>query len=350
MAQDKMYYSEVGASEYLRLALGLMVKYKSVATPINYTVWYEYVSGTNIVLKNLIDDFIEKNTVFTSELLQKVFIQHVNGGIDGITNHSIMAAIERVVSMVSEHIGETSEREKNLENCADLLNDNLDVSNIKNIVSTIIKETKAVISSGEYLENGIAKANKEIVSLRKQLAESEADAQTDALTGLSNRRAMDIVLNKHIGFARESNKGLCVMMADIDHFKKVNDTYGHLVGDNVLKIFASTLTDFVKGRDKVIRYGGEEFLIILPETPLKGAQMLAEKIRSTLENKNWERKETGTNMGKITISIGISKYKDSESLEAFVKRADQALYASKNNGRNQVTTDEQLLSGNSYRL
>nr|NJM02679.1 GGDEF domain-containing protein [Desulfobacula sp.] len=133
-----------------------------------------------------------------------------------------------------------------------------------------------------------------------------------------------------------------IIMVDIDHFKKVNDTYGHLVGDSLLKSIANLLKSHLRKNDIASRYGGEEFLILLPETGIDGATAAAEKIRETLSTKEWKLKETGESMGKITVSMGIGLYKLNEPEEALIKRADDALYLAKSKGRNRIMTQDEI--------
>ncbi|MEQ1790285.1 MAG: GGDEF domain-containing protein [Rickettsiales bacterium] len=129
-------------------------------------------------------------------------------------------------------------------------------------------------------------------------------------------------------------------MIDVDNFKMFNDKFGHLLGDEVLKIVARTLTDTLKGRDVVARFGGEEFVVFLPETPIEGAMRVAEMIRAGIAGKGLKRKDTGETFGSITVSLGVSRFRhDDDTLLTLIKRADEALYSSKNNGRNQVTKE-----------
>ncbi|MBU2454234.1 MAG: GGDEF domain-containing protein, partial [Proteobacteria bacterium] len=134
-----------------------------------------------------------------------------------------------------------------------------------------------------------------------------------------------------------------IIMVDIDHFKRVNDTFGHLVGDSLLKSIAHLLKEYLRKNDIAARYGGEEFLILLPETGIEGAKAVGQKIRKALSTKEWKLKESGESMGKITVSMGIALYKLNEPEEALIKRADDALYLAKNKGRDQIATQEELL-------
>lgn len=159
----------------------------------------------------------------------------------------------------------------------------------------------------------------------------------DGLTGVRNRRYFDLMVLKEFQKCRESESPLTLMMLDIDHFKSLNDEYGHLCGDECLRAIASVINDTVKWpTDGVARYGGEEFVVLLPETQLEGAKLLAEKIRSRVESKVWD---IGGQKLNATISIGIAaldKVADKDSPDQLLALADEALYKAKGGGRNQV--------------
>jgi two-component system cell cycle response regulator len=161
-------------------------------------------------------------------------------------------------------------------------------------------------------------------------------AVTDALTGLNNRRYLDSHLS--VLFKRSITRGrpLSVLITDIDRFKAVNDTYGHDAGDQVLKEFASRIRSTVRGADLACRYGGEEFVVVMPDTPADVAAGIAERLRAAVENIPFVLRGTGQTL-KVTASFGISSRIDAvESADQLFKQADLALYAAKNSGRNRV--------------
>lgn len=155
---------------------------------------------------------------------------------------------------------------------------------------------------------------------------------TDPLTGLGNRRHLDERLQVEVNRARRYGNSLCVVMTDLDHFKGINDTYGHRAGDLVLQAFANVLQEAVRATDFVARFGGEEFILVLPETTLQGAMQLAERIRTTLEKSDFPDIQRD-----ITASFGVTSVKEGDVMEEIFLRADRALYCSKENGRNRVT-------------
>ena len=169
-------------------------------------------------------------------------------------------------------------------------------------------------------------------------AEGEAEemsrmAITDPLTRIMNRRGITVGLLDAMAQAERYRTPLTVAMADIDHFKEVNDTHGHKAGDRVLKDVAAILSDALRMPDKVGRYGGEEFLMILPHTSLTQGRKIADRIRTSVSK--WDF-DLGAKKIRLTISIGLCQFKSGEDLEQFLSHADKALYEAKKGGRNLV--------------
>ncbi|MBK7996954.1 MAG: GGDEF domain-containing protein [Blastocatellia bacterium] len=163
-------------------------------------------------------------------------------------------------------------------------------------------------------------------------------ATRDPLTGLSNRNYFRNELKKFVSLSARYNRALSVIMLDIDFFKKINDTYGHDVGDNVLKSVAEILMRHVRTHDVAARFGGEEFVMLLPETSLGGAVVVAERIRTAVENVDFNSAGCRHN---VTISIGVAEYLgDGTDVEEVIKKADEALYKAKSSGRNRVCMSE----------
>lgn len=168
-------------------------------------------------------------------------------------------------------------------------------------------------------------------------------ATLDALTGLNNRHQFALRLNEVVAGAKRQNTPLCCIMTDIDYFKKVNDTYGHAVGDCVLKNVAKIIKKELRENDIPSRYGGEEFAILLPYTTLTEAQLVAQRLRKTVEKKKINIEEYGIEGVKeisVTISIGVSQYKKNQECEELYQNADKGLYLAKEGGRNRVIVFE----------
>lgn len=175
---------------------------------------------------------------------------------------------------------------------------------------------------------------RELESKQKELLEANVQLQklasTDGLTGLKNRRSLEEDLASNVALFTKSLQPLSLLLLDIDHFKKINDTYGHLTGDRVLQGLGLILKDESREGDIAARYGGEEFAFILPNTDQAGAQKIAERIRLRVESAGWTNQP-------VTISIGVATLIIGDTVSTLQSRADRALYTSKNHGRNQVT-------------
>ncbi|MEJ5173303.1 MAG: GGDEF domain-containing protein [Hydrogenothermaceae bacterium] len=169
-----------------------------------------------------------------------------------------------------------------------------------------------------------------IYQILKMKAIAEKNAITDKLTGAFNRMAIEPIINAELDRSKRNNKPISLIIFDIDFFKKINDRYGHDKGDYVLKNVTEIIKRSIRKSDYLIRWGGEEFLLILPETDIDGAKKLAEKLRTAVENYSFK------DVGQVTISLGITQMKTVEPLDNAIKRADEALYTAKNRGRNRV--------------
>jgi len=173
----------------------------------------------------------------------------------------------------------------------------------------------------------------DITEIKEKSNLLEYQASHDTLTGLFNRNKFNSLLGKEIRRSSRYRNNLSLILFDIDFFKIVNDEYGHQIGDEVLKEIAKLITQNVREHDTIVRWGGEEFLLLLPETDLKGASIVAEKIRITIYKQSLTKFKLN-----ITASFGVSILKDDDTEESFISRSDEALYEAKETGRNKVVT------------
>lgn len=198
------------------------------------------------------------------------------------------------------------------------------------------------VLTADTKESGLADMNRELfLQLQKVMKENEElkgenkilkkNIRIDPLTQLYNRQFMDEYLKEEINRSERYCQSFSMLIVDIDHFKKVNDTFGHQAGDAVLRKVANMLKQHLRNCDLVFRYGGEEFLIALPSTNLSGAYITANKIRKVFEGEFFDAIQSN-----ITVSIGVSERKSHESLDQLIYNVDMALYTAKKNGRNQV--------------
>ncbi|MBD8526204.1 GGDEF domain-containing protein [Pseudomarimonas arenosa] len=173
------------------------------------------------------------------------------------------------------------------------------------------------------------------LGLLLNLLSARWDAAHDPMTGLSNRRSTQQRLQAELTRSQRSRQPLSVILLDIDHFKRINDSYGHDVGDEVIRAMAALLKSVVRGGDDAGRWGGEEFIVLLPEVTAEAACGVAERIRRQSEALCVEYAEAEAPV-RFTVSLGVAEWQPSESIEQLVKRADEALYQAKSEGRNRV--------------
>ncbi len=334
------------AGEYLRLALTYIAKYNLPANPVNYTVWYEYVAGKNMKLKKAIDASLDAAKPISAGNVEILYQKYVADG-DRIVISRLLTKIALMLKDITGHVleteGDLAGHGKNLGELADQISKAHDYNEIKDVVDQMIVETKELVDSGKRLQKRMKISSEDLKQLQQDLEKSQQEAQTDVLTSLLNKRGFEKRFELERIRAKQNEIPFSLIMVDIDHFKKVNDSFGHLVGDSLLKSIANLLKSHLRKNDIASRYGGEEFLILLPETGIQGAKAAAQKIRDTLATKEWKLKETGKPMGKITVSMGIALYKLNEPEEALIKRVDDALYLAKNRGRDQIVTQDELM-------
>ncbi|MFZ9416581.1 MAG: GGDEF domain-containing protein, partial [Alphaproteobacteria bacterium] len=208
----------------------------------------------------------------------------------------------------------------------------------------LLVETKRMVEGTRGLDADLRGASREVQALRNDLEEARRQAMSDPLTSVANRKAFDERLAREMAAASASGSDLALLLLDIDHFKRFNDSFGHVIGDEALKLVAQTLVAGVKGRDMVARYGGEEFAVILPATSLVHALGLANGLGAAVKGRRMLLKSTGRDLGRITVSLGVACYRPGESASDLVRRADAALYAAKDRGRD-MACDEGVLEG-----
>ena len=248
----------------------------------------------------------------------------------------VAMAVSEIAGMLGAVKSASNEYGGTLENVTDKIESAETLEDLSLVVSSLVQDTKKMVEKNLELELQLVNSSNQVSELRKNLDNVKKEAMTDGLTGLYNRKAFDKQIRDCIEEAADVGAPLVVMMLDIDHFKQFNDTFGHQVGDQVLRLVARTLIDNLKGRDVAARYGGEEFSIILPETSLASGLKVAEQLRRMVETKEVVNKSSHETLGRITLSIGVAEYKGGESISDFIERADAALYSAKRSGRNRV--------------
>jgi len=323
----------------VRLVLPRMAKYGIPISPKNYTTWYYYVSGKDKELQETIDSIIERKESFsekTNEMLyQRFFVSKYENTLNEI-RENLQETLLVIVGELTEISGQTKKYESTALKSVDKLNEKMSVQFIKAVLDEVIVATREIRTSGEMTQQRLKDTTETMKVLQEEFKQAKTELLIDFLTGVLNRKGFDETLTR---ITRETSDLLSLLIIDIDHFKKFNDVYGHIVGDEVLRFVAKNIQKLVRGNDYIARFGGEEFTVILPKTPLLGAMTVAESIRASFAHLKLERKAKSEQLGTITVSIGVAQYRPGESTETLINRADQALYFAKNAGRNRVATE-----------
>lgn len=312
------------------------------AVPQNFTIWYEYLSEENPAIKEVVNRLISENGKFSDAVAKKIFNEFFSHEKESKeireTNRLVQQSMEAVLRELQSSTSGLSEYGDSLEDFAGKAG-GLSLPDLQKTVKKIVQETKTVSEQSKHLNESLKNASQEIEDLKERLEQVENENLTDPLTGIANRKKFDKVLFENAVESARKEQSLCLVMSDIDHFKKFNDEHGHLFGDQVLKLVAHTLDTGVNEGGTAARYGGEEFGIILPNTSLQSAVRLANELRERVSTKKIVKRTTGDDVGRITMSFGVAQFSANEDLETLVARADEALYSAKEAGRNQVKVD-----------
>ena len=327
------------SAELLRLALPMLSRHPAGFTPISYALWYEYAAGTNPALKADLDKLLDSGEKLDDTRCWTLYEKHISRR-DDASSMRLRNELERMMQHLTTAAAATGEQAEefgaSLDGFGKQLGPDADPELLKKAVNAMLEKTEQMTLRTRALETQLRESSLEVEYLRSELVRAKGEALTDPLTGIANRRGF---MNS-IELARASHEdGLastCLIAIDIDHFKQCNDTYGHLFGDKVIRNLAHILKRLIKGQDVAARMGGEEFLVFLPDTPIEGAHKLAEQIRTTVAAGRIISPISG-DVGRITISLGVTDYSPDETVDDYVSRADQALYASKSAGRDRVT-------------
>lgn len=334
------------AARYSAAAMRLMEERQVPATPENFSVWYAHASGRNPELSKALDAAAPAGQPVPSSIISDIHDRYLGGEAAGDAmveaGESLSGVAEDLMKMVSQANDDVAVFSDALANSAGSLAGVTDPTAVGRIVKALAENTQHMIGQNAALQYKLEDSSKEVATLKQNLESAQKEAMTDGLTGIPNRKCFDIALRRAVDQARKSSAPLCVVMTDIDHFKKFNDTHGHQTGDHVLRFVATMLQRSVKAKDTAARYGGEEFGVILPGTGLNAATAIAESVRSMVAGKHLRKKQTGAVIGNITLSLGVARYHDGEPAASFLKRADDGLYMAKRLGRNQVVDETQL--------
>lgn len=328
---------------FAEVALAQIKSLRQSAIPRNYEIWYVYATGINAALNNVVNETLKRNGRLSDadlDLIHETYLGRARSGdrIDKV-GARVINEIDSVVHQLRDALGMTAAFNAKVTSAKIKLAGSLDEQRLISIVEQLLQASQDAISTNRTLEENLQSSRAEIAQLQDSLDAIRAESFTDPLTGLSNRKYFDHALNGSLNDARINGQPLSLLMLDIDYFKSFNDNYGHLTGDQILRLVGMTLRQTIKGQDITARFGGEEFAVLLPNTCLEQAVTVADNLRRAIMAKELKKKSTGEILGRITVSIGVATLRNKDNPDTFVGRSDACLYAAKRNGRNRVISE-----------
>jgi diguanylate cyclase len=325
---------------FAEIALGQIKALHHPASPRNFEIWYHYATGYNTALNQAINAALQKKGALSEADLEDIYNTHIaaNRATERIDSFNARALdeIKQVLDMIDAAADTATDYSKDLAGTSERLAKADDRESLRTVLDHMIQSAKEMEINNKKLEARLAASRQEIEQLHENLQAVRTESLTDPLTTLSNRKFFDAALAKAIAAAKHNDEPLALLMSDIDHFKRFNDTFGHLTGDQVLRLVATSVKQNVKGQDIAARYGGEEFVVALPNTGLQSAIMVADHIRCAVMTKELVKRSTSERLGRITVSIGIAVLHPHDTAQTLIERADTCLYAAKRNGRNRI--------------
>jgi diguanylate cyclase len=319
-----------------------LVSHALAPSAANYELWLTYRLSADAALCAAIDG-ARATATLTQPLCDALYERHCSHGrLSGQileANQSIARELADVVASLRSAGAQTRSYGETLSAAAALDATDIDPALFQSLVRELASATRAVTAQNQKLTEQIDRSAAEVETLQTALTHVSVAALTDGLTGIANRRHFETKLQQHVDDATRDGAPFCLILGDIDHFKRINDTWGHPVGDQVIRYVAKVLVKLTPAGGLAARYGGEEFAILLPGVTRTGAEAIADAARRVIGSQRLTKRSTGERIGVVTVSFGVVEFRASEGRATFVARADECLYAAKQNGRDRIVSD-----------
>ena len=316
------------------------------ATPRNYQVCYAYAARHNPSINQIIDDTVRRNGVLSDADLEKIcgkFICHTDiPDRVNMVGAQLAGETAQAVAAVDTATETTSACSEQLDSVKETLGTIKSRQPLGAVVAELIQSVATMQAVRKSLQLQLNSSQSKIRQLQNNLKAICEDSQRDPLTGLLNRKSFNFLLSKALDQSAKCAEPLCLILSDIDNFKAFNDRWGHITGDQVLCLIAKSLKNNFRSEDVVARFGGEEFTVVLPKTPLQTACKVADQLRRAVMSKAIVDRKSGLDMGRAMLSMGVACARRNDTAEALIERADACLFAAKRNGRNRVISEADL--------
>lgn len=316
---------------------GFLRAHRLDPTPVNYDLAYHYLGGNDPGLVTLVEAAIVRDGVLRADAAEQIS-QVASNQVSAELLEKLIDQAHQSMTLASSLVGQSRTDAKAYGSALDKGATALDKGGepASRALELMVELTRTMIGKTHDAELRLAEMGSRMESLQGDLAEAQAVAESDPLTGLANRRAFQARLARAMAQAVAEDTPLSVAFCDIDHFKSINDNHGHDTGDRILKMVADALAEGAGDDAFVGRFGGEEFLILFDGIMARRAAMRVDEIRDELSGRHLVSKTTGEPLGTVTFSAGIAQLLPGEADGDMLRRADEALYSAKNGGRNRV--------------
>jgi diguanylate cyclase len=313
---------------------------KLPASPRTYEIWYAYATGHYPTLNHAVDDLLARRGIVTGPTLEQLGSRLVSKGslaeqVETVGSR-VANQIGQVIAAIDTTLGSASACAQDFEQVNDTLAAARDRNALVAAVEKMARAARHLQDDRRRMEGQLSASRTEISQLRQELKTIRNASFTDPLTGLANRKSFEQSLETAMTAAAERGEPLSVIIADIDHFRQFNESFGHQTGDQVLRLVALEIRQALGERDIVARYGGEEFAVVLPNSRLDATQALANHVRRSIMSRDIVSRSTGRNLGRFTVSFGVAGMSARDNPERLVERAHVCLKEAKHSGRNRV--------------
>lgn len=336
-------------ADHASMAMWLMEEHEVEPNPFNYRLWFTYASDENKKLNQTINILLSNKRKFSTAICDDLYYQFFQS-LDEVTQIAnvttdIESQLVKLMSSLSNAGVETSQFGQALEGASEALKVYPGTEDgLRSIVNLLMTAAQHMETNNRNLQTHLQRSAEKIAELKSNVETIQAISVTDQLTEIGNRRSFDDHLREYAMRSMETGDSLCLLLLDIDKFKNFNDTWGHSFGDQVLRLFASSMKQTVGSKGFCARYGGEEFAVLLPDTEVPEAVKVANAIRKSISSREIVNRSNSQKVGTVTVSIGAAQFAQGEPLTSLVERADAGLYAAKQSGRDRVVCENQLLN------
>jgi len=314
-------------------------------TPSNYEFWFRYVTGSDPDLVEAVNAVRSNSGKVGSQAMARIRMDLF--GNNQRPDRSLNRLVESTQKELSRISGEVEasgvsarDYRGHLDRSQQALSEESGLDQQRELLLGIVHATSAMIDRTASLEAELAASSEKITTLKADLELAQTESRTDPLTGLANRKAGANYLDAQLLRCRQEETPISLIYCDIDHFKHFNDCFGHRLGDEILRLVGQSLERSFHGKGFVARWGGEEFLVVLPGCRVEEARQQAEVFRTFVASRTVKSREAQTDVGRITLSLGVAQMLPGEQPSELIDRADRALYCAKSEGRNRVVVDE----------